>query len=144
MTKAIKKITLSRSRDIPFNKLVLSQSTVRRVNASVLIEQLAESIALHTLLQSVNARVELMEGRPVLTLDEGLQLRLVRVMGAHGIELSGFSDAMRNRLKPAASSMGSSPGSCACSCRPTRPALGFWPRYCERFRIARIAEWAAA
>ncbi|WEX85798.1 strawberry notch family protein [Sinorhizobium garamanticum] len=40
----------------------------------------------------------LMEGRTVLDLTEGLQLRRVRVMGAHRIELSGFSDTMRERL----------------------------------------------
>ena len=56
MTKAIQKITLSPSRDIPFNKLVLSQSNLRRVKAGVSIEQLAESIAQHTLLQSLNVR----------------------------------------------------------------------------------------
>ena len=41
MTK-VQKITLSPSRDIPFNKLVLSQSNVRRVKAGVSIGQLAE------------------------------------------------------------------------------------------------------
>lgn len=56
MTKAIQKITLSPSRDIPFNKLVLSQSNVRRVKAGVSIEQLAESIAQRTLLQSLSVR----------------------------------------------------------------------------------------
>jgi ParB family transcriptional regulator, chromosome partitioning protein len=35
MTK-VQKITLSPSRDIPFNKLVLSQSNVRRVKAGVI------------------------------------------------------------------------------------------------------------
>jgi ParB family chromosome partitioning protein len=55
MTK-VQKIRLSPSRDIPFNKLVLSQSNVRRVKAGVSIEQLAESIALRTLLQSLNVR----------------------------------------------------------------------------------------
>ena len=40
----------------------------------------------------------LMQGRTVLDLTEDLQLRLVRVMGAHRIELSGFTDAMRERL----------------------------------------------
>ncbi|MBU6464266.1 MAG: ParB/RepB/Spo0J family partition protein [Bradyrhizobium sp.] len=50
------KITLSPSRDIPFNKLVLSQSNVRRVKAGISIEQLAESIAQRTLLQSLNVR----------------------------------------------------------------------------------------
>ncbi|QIG97636.1 ParB/RepB/Spo0J family partition protein [Bradyrhizobium sp. 6(2017)] len=56
MTKAVQKITLSPSRDIPFNKLVLSQSNVRHVKAGVSIEQLAESIAQRTLLQSLNVR----------------------------------------------------------------------------------------
>jgi ParB family transcriptional regulator, chromosome partitioning protein len=55
MTK-VQKITLSPSRDIPFNKLVLSQSNVRRVKAGVSIDQLAESIAQRTLLQSLNVR----------------------------------------------------------------------------------------
>ncbi len=44
MANAAKKITLSSSRDIPFNKLVLSQSNVRRVKAGVSIEELAEDI----------------------------------------------------------------------------------------------------
>ena len=56
MTKAVQKITLSPSRDIPFNKLLLSQSNVRRVKAGVCIEQLAESIAQRTLLQSLSVR----------------------------------------------------------------------------------------
>jgi len=55
MTK-VQKITLSPSRDIPFNKLVLSQSNVRRVKAGISIEQLAESIAQRTLLQGLNVR----------------------------------------------------------------------------------------
>ncbi|MBV9984900.1 ParB/RepB/Spo0J family partition protein [Bradyrhizobium sp.] len=59
MTKAVPKIKLSPSRDIPFNKLVLSQSNVRRVKAGVSIEQLAESIAQRTLLQSLNVRAVL-------------------------------------------------------------------------------------
>jgi hypothetical protein len=41
----------------------------------------------------------LLEGRTVLELTEGLKLRRVRVMGAHRIELSGFSDTMRDRLR---------------------------------------------
>jgi hypothetical protein len=56
---SVQKIKLSPSRDIPFNKLVLSQSNVRRVKAGVSIEQLAESIALRTLLQSLNVRAVL-------------------------------------------------------------------------------------
>jgi protein strawberry notch len=41
----------------------------------------------------------LTEGRTVLDLADGLQLRRVRVMGANRIELSGFNDTMRDRLK---------------------------------------------
>ena len=58
MTK-VQKITLSPSRDIPFNKLVLSQANVRRVKAGISIEQLAESIAQRTLLQSLSVRAVL-------------------------------------------------------------------------------------
>jgi ParB family transcriptional regulator, chromosome partitioning protein len=53
---SIQKITLSASRDIPFNNLVLSQSNVRRVKAGVSIEDVAEDIARRTLLQSLNVR----------------------------------------------------------------------------------------
>ena len=56
MATAVQKITLSSSRDIPFNKLVLSQSNVRRVKAGVSIEELAEDIARRTLLQGLNVR----------------------------------------------------------------------------------------
>ena len=56
MATDVQKITLSSSRDIPFNKLVLSQSNVRRVKAGVSIEELAEDIARRTLLQSLNVR----------------------------------------------------------------------------------------
>ena len=56
MAKSQPKISLSQSRDIPFNKLVLSQSNVRRVKAGVAIEELAEDIARRTLLQSLTVR----------------------------------------------------------------------------------------
>ncbi len=56
MATAAKKITLSPSRDIPFNKLVLSQSNVRRVKAGVSIEELAEDIARRGLLQGLSVR----------------------------------------------------------------------------------------
>jgi ParB family chromosome partitioning protein len=52
----VQKITLSSSRDIPFNKLVLSQSNVRRVKAGVSIDELAGDIARRGLLQSLNVR----------------------------------------------------------------------------------------
>ncbi|RTL75382.1 MAG: ParB/RepB/Spo0J family partition protein [Bradyrhizobiaceae bacterium] len=56
MAKAVQKIKMSSSRDIPFNKLVLSQSNVRRVKAGISIEDLAEDIARRKLLQSLNVR----------------------------------------------------------------------------------------
>jgi ParB family chromosome partitioning protein len=56
MATAVQKITLSASRDIPFNKLVLSQSNVRRTKAGVSIEELAEDIARRGLLQSLSVR----------------------------------------------------------------------------------------
>jgi ParB family chromosome partitioning protein len=45
MAKAVQKIKLSPSRDIPFDKLVLSQSNVRRIKAGISIDDLAEDIA---------------------------------------------------------------------------------------------------
>ncbi|MBL9049805.1 MAG: ParB N-terminal domain-containing protein [Tabrizicola sp.] len=56
MAKAAQKVTLSPSRDIPFDKLVLSQSNVRRIKAGVSVEELAEDIARRGLLQSLNVR----------------------------------------------------------------------------------------
>ncbi len=62
MAKPIRKIILSQSRDIPFNRLVLSQYNVRRVKAGVSIEELAQDIARRTLLQSLTVRPVLDEG----------------------------------------------------------------------------------
>jgi len=56
VTKAIQKIILSSSRDIPFDKLVLSQSNVRHVKAGVSIEELAEDIARRGLLMGLSVR----------------------------------------------------------------------------------------
>ncbi|MBN9672196.1 ParB/RepB/Spo0J family partition protein [Roseibium aggregatum] len=57
MASVNQKLTLSPSRDIPFNKLVLSQSNVRRIKAGISVEELAEDIARRgTLLQSLNVR----------------------------------------------------------------------------------------
>ena len=71
MSKSVQKITLSQSRDIPFNKLVLSQSNVRRIKAGVSIEELAQDIARRTLLQSLTVR-------PVLD-DEGAETGMFEV-----------------------------------------------------------------
>ncbi|QGM97260.1 ParB/RepB/Spo0J family partition protein [Methylocystis parvus] len=62
MTRSVQKIQLSASRDIPFNKLVLSQANVRRIKAGVSLEELAEDIARRTLLQSITVRPVLDEG----------------------------------------------------------------------------------
>ena len=56
MATAIQKVILSPSRDIPFNKLVLSQSNVRRIKAGVSIEDLAASIARRGLIQSLSVQ----------------------------------------------------------------------------------------
>jgi ParB family chromosome partitioning protein len=59
MAQAIQKITLSAARDIPFNKLVLSQQNVRKIKAGISIDDLAEDIAHRGLLTSLNVRPEL-------------------------------------------------------------------------------------
>src|SRR3546814_2731483 len=56
MATAVQKIALNTARDIPINKLLLSQTNVRRVKAGVSIEDFAESIARRGLLQSLNVR----------------------------------------------------------------------------------------
>ena len=56
MPKSKQQIALSQSRDIPFDKLVLSQSNVRQVKAGVAIEELAADIARRTLIQSLCVR----------------------------------------------------------------------------------------
>ena len=50
-------------------------------------------------LDPADAHAALMEGKTVLSLVGGLQLRRSRVMGTNRIELSGFTDDMRDRLK---------------------------------------------
>jgi ParB family chromosome partitioning protein len=71
MAKSVQKITLSQSRDISFNRLVLSQSNVRRIKAGVSIEELAQDIARRTLLQSLTVR-------PVLD-DDGTETGMFEV-----------------------------------------------------------------
>jgi ParB family transcriptional regulator, chromosome partitioning protein len=61
MTKATPKIILASARDIPFDKLVLSQSNVRRIKAGVSVEDLAASIARRGLIQSLHVRPVLSE-----------------------------------------------------------------------------------
>ena len=59
MAQAIQKIALNVGRDIPFNKLVLSQQNVRKTKAGVSIEDLADDIARRGLLTSINVRAEI-------------------------------------------------------------------------------------
>ncbi len=67
----------------------------RRVSPSWVASTLATGTSS---LGPADAFAVLMDGRMVLDLVEGLNLRRVRVMGACRIELSGFTDAMRERL----------------------------------------------
>ena len=50
-------------------------------------------------LSAEDAHRALLDGRTILDLSEGLQLRRVRIMGANRIELTGFTAAMRERLR---------------------------------------------
>ena len=91
MAKSTQKITLSQSRDIPFNKLVLSQANVRRIKAGVSIEELAEDIARRTLLQSLTVR-------PVLD-DDGTETGMFEIPagGRRGLEMGGGSHRLSVR-----------------------------------------------
>src|SRR5438445_182370 len=71
MAKSVQKIALSRSRDIPFNRLILSQSNVRRIKVGVSIEELAQDIARRSLLQSLTVQ-------PVLD-DDGAETGMFEV-----------------------------------------------------------------
>ena len=55
-TKSTRTLELSASRDIPLDRLVLSQSNVRQVKAGVSVDELAEDITRRTLLQSLTVR----------------------------------------------------------------------------------------
>lgn len=56
MARTLPKISLSPSRDIPLDRLFLSQSNVRRTKPGETITELAEDIARRGLLQSLNVR----------------------------------------------------------------------------------------
>lgn len=55
-------IVLHQATNIPFNKLVLTQSNVRRIKDGVIIKELADSIAQHGLIQSLNVRPQIVDG----------------------------------------------------------------------------------
>lgn len=67
----------------------------RRVSAAWAAGALATGVSMLTAQDAFNA---LADGRTMLDLEEGLHLRRVRIMGANRIELSGFTDTMRERL----------------------------------------------
>jgi len=71
----------------------LSQSNVRRVKAGV-----APSGA-GCQLSPDAAFVTQIDGKTILDLAEGLQVGRVRVMGVNRIELTGFTNTMRDRLR---------------------------------------------
>ena len=128
MAKSQPKITLSESRDIPFNKLVLSQSNVRRIKAGVAIEELAEDIARRTLLQSLTVRPVLTRAapRPAYT-------RCRPAAGAIGPwscwpSRSGLPARRR------------SPASCASAASPRRTA---WPRTGQRALLHPLDQFRA-
>jgi hypothetical protein len=50
-------------------------------------------------LSADHAFTALIGGKTILDLSDGLKLRCVRVMGANRIELTGFTDQMRDRLR---------------------------------------------
>jgi len=97
-----------------------------------------------TSLSADDAFAALTEGRTVLDLAEGLQLRRARVMGANRIELTGFTDTMRDRLK----AYGLFGEIISWKFRlfvPTdAPGAAILARLLERFPVERIAEREAA
>jgi len=95
-------------------------------------------------LSADDAFTALMDGRTVLDLAEGLQLRRVRVMGANRIELTGFTDAMRDRLR----AYGLFHEIISWKLRMFVPADAAGPailaKVLERYPLSRVAERAAA
>jgi predicted RNA methylase len=95
-------------------------------------------------LSADDAFAALLDGRTILDLTEGLQLRRVRVMGANRIELTGFTDTMRDRL----SAYGLFHEIISWKLRMFVPVDASGPailaKVMERYPVERIAERAAA
>ena len=91
-----------------------------------------------------DAFAALIDGKTILDLAEGLQRRRVRVMGANRIELSGFTDTMRDRLR----AYGLFGEIISWKLRLFVPADATGPailaKVLERYPLARIADRAAA
>jgi predicted RNA methylase len=68
----------------------------RRVSPAWAASAASEGV---TSLSADDAYTALIDGRAIVDLVEGLQLRRVRVMGANRIELTGFTESMRERLR---------------------------------------------
>jgi len=73
------------------------ERVIGRLVSPALIAQAAQSDA--PTLSPPDAFAAVLDGRTVLQLQHGLELRRVRVMGESRVELSGFTDAMVDRLK---------------------------------------------
>ena len=95
-------------------------------------------------LSADDAFAALLDGRTIFDLTEGLQFRRVRVMGTNRIELTGFTDTMRDRL----SAYGLFHGIISWKLRMFVPADTSGPailaKVIERYPVERIAERAAA
>ena len=91
-----------------------------------------------------DAFTALIDGKTILDLTEGLQLRRVRVMGTHRIELTGFTDQMRDRLR----AYGLFHEIISWKLRMFVPTDATGPailaKVMERYPLSRIAERAAA
>ena len=91
-----------------------------------------------------DAFTALIDGKTILDLAEGLQLRRVRVMGANRIELTGFTEPMRDRLR----AYGLFREIISWKLRLFVPADATGPailaKVLERYPLARIADRAAA
>ena len=86
----------------------------------------------------------LLEGKSVLQLADGLQLRRVRVMNDHRVELTGFTPSMRDRL----TAMGLTHEIISWKLRMFVPVTSGGPaviaRLIERHPVTAIADRAAA
>jgi ParB-like chromosome segregation protein Spo0J len=139
------KITLGASRDIPFNKLVLSRSNLRRVKAGISIEDLAEDIARRSLLQNLNIRPVLdADGRETGMFEvpaggrrfRALQL-LVKQKRLNKIQpvpcvvrtdgLAEEDSSAENVYRAALHPLDQTRGSSASSCRRANPVRQSWP-----------------
>jgi hypothetical protein len=95
-------------------------------------------------LAPADAWTAVLDGRTVLELQDGLQLRRAKVMGAFRVELTGFTDGMVERLK----AMGLISEIIAWKLRLFVPTAANGPAILgalmERFPLVRIADRAAA